>query len=221
MSNAPRDTDLSVYPPNSPWFAKQVNSGTASLTKYTGADDEYAASYAAWDEVPAVGSRIAYDVPQTVRHIRVDLTNTLVTTTGTGTNDGGGTAIVSLPDRNLLVLQAELVGSAVFSGDFATNDDPLIGVGTVQATAGPVATTKQNVIPAVTCTNIVKDAGFAVAGSLQVTLGTNAALLIPDAASQQLFLNVSAPDGQLAAAGTCTFTGYLDLFVLDLANRGS
>lgn len=222
MSNAPRvAADFSLYAPNGPFFAKQVNSGNASLSEYSGAEDEYANMFAAFGEKVAAGSRIAYDLPMTLRKMRVDLNAVSVAVTGTGTDDHGGTAILDLPDRNLLIVQAELVGTATFSGDFATNDDPDIGVGTVVASANPLATTMQNVIPKVDCTNITKDAGFAVAGSLQATTGTNATLLIADAASQQLFLNVSAPDGQLAAAGSCVFTGYLDLFYFDLGNRGS
>jgi len=212
------DTNLTNLKPVAPWFARR-SGADGSQVKFTGAEAAYEDIVRRPTGVVSAGAVSAFDVPVTIRRHRIELSSVLVTVTAA--TDFAGVAIANLPDRNILILQAELVGSAVFSGDYANDDDPVIGVGTAVAAANPIATTAVNVIPATTLTNIVKDAATPVAASFVGSTGAISGLLVADTATTQLFFNVSSPDTQLAADGTCRFTGTLDIWYVDLGNVGS
>lgn len=217
---SPRETSNSnVLEPLNPNFARKVSAVGGSLEKYATAEAQYADISQQPTRAAGEGVTVIMDVPVASRRQRVLLENAVITLTAA--NDFGSLKLVDLPDRNILIKQAELVGSVIAGGDFATGDDPKIGVGTAAASANPIATTAVNVIPLTDYVNIVAGAATAVAQSLQLTLGTNAALFVPDAAGQAIYLNASNTDTQLAADGTLTFNGYFDFWYEDLGNVGS
>lgn len=217
---SPRETPNSnLLEPLGPNFARLTTRAGAAQEKYPTVDDQYNDITRQPTRDAGAGVTVIMDVPAPLRRQRVKLENAVITLTAA--NDYGSLKLVDLPDRNIMILQAELTGTVIAGGDFATNDDPKIGVGTVAASANPIATTAVNVIPLTDYTNIVAGAATAVAQSLQLTLGTDASLLIPDAAAQAIYLNASNTDTQLAADGTLTFNGYFDFWYIDLGNVGS
>lgn len=217
---SPRETHLTNLEPNAPYFARRVASpGQPSLSKWDGVEDQYNDIVRSPTRDPGAGVTVSMDVPVTVRRCRVQLVDAVVSCSAA--NDYGSLKLVDLPDRNVLVLQAELVGTVVFSGDFATNDDPSIGVGTAAASNSTLATTMQNVIAKTDFTNITKDAANAIAASFLGATGDAANLLIADGASNALYLNVGGNGDILADVGTATFNGTLDVWYVDLGNVGS
>ena len=214
---SPRETSNSdSLEPNNPNFARKVATGTASLEKYATVDTQYADVVRQPTRAAGEGVTVIMDVPVTIRRQRVLLENAVITLTAA--NDFGSLKLVDLPDRNIAIFQAELSGTVVAGGDFATGDDPKIGVGQAAASANPIATTAVDVIALTDYTNIVAGAATAVA---QTRLGATAdlnAILIPDAAGSALYLNASNTDTQLAADGTLTFNGFFDFWYVDLGN---
>lgn len=214
-----RETVLSALAPVAPTFTRKLVPGRATLEKFAGVDSEFEDITRGPTRAAGAGVAIAMDVPVVPRKARIDLTNALVTLTAA--NDYGSLKLVDLPDRNILILNAEFTGTVLWGGDFADNDDPVIGIGTTAASASPVASTMVNVIAATTFTNIVVATANDIALTFVGATGSITGLLVADAAGNALYLNVSAPDTQLATDGTATFNGYVDLVYLDLGNRSS
>lgn len=210
---------LNILSPLAPFFRRERNAVNDPSLVRVGVT-EYETSLESPVAIEANGAVLDYDVPAQYRHWRVALT--AFTFTITAANDFGGKAFVTLPDTNLVIFGAELNGDFTFGGDYAANDDVVIGIGTAAAAANPVATTAVDVLPATNLTNITVTTPVEVAAaSRAAAVGAAVGLYIPDAAANQLFLNASSTDTQLAADGTVTFTGYVDIFALDLGNRGS
>lgn len=219
---SPRETPNSnLLEPLGPYFKRRTVTAGAAQEFYPTVADQFAdivRSLAASGNGSA-GSNVIMDVPCTLRRARILLTNVVVTLTAA--NDYGSVKLCDLPDRNILIVQAELTGTVIAGGDFATGDDPKIGVGTAAASANPIATTAQNVVPLANYTDIVAGAATAVAQSMLGSTGDAANLLVADAAGNALYLNASNTDTQLAADGTLTFNGYFDMWYFDLGNVGS
>lgn len=218
---SPREQELGVLAPLAPNFPRKINSASATLEKFSGVEDLYddIVRQPTANATASAGIKLSMDVPSTVRRARFTLENTVVTLTAA--NDYGSVKICDLPDRNILILAAELVATVKFGGDYADNDDPVVGVGTAAASANPIATTAVNVIAASTQTNIVVATANSLALSFLGSLGDAANLLVADGANNALYLNVSSPDTQLAADGTATFNGTFDVWYIDLGNVGS
>lgn len=219
MTSQRETSNSNSFEPNNPLFARKTAPNGASQVKFDTAEDQYADITRSPTRAPGAGVTVIADLPLTLRRQRVLLENVVVTLTAA--DDFGSVKLVDLPDRNIAIFQAELVGSVVAGGDFATNDDPKIGVGSVAASANPIATTAQDVITLVDFTNIVAGAITAVAMSRVGATAALAPLLIGDGAGTALYLNASNTDTQLAADGTLTFNGYFDFWYVDLGNVGS
>lgn len=218
---SPREQELGVLSPLAPNFPRRIDTGKASLEKFSGVDDLYEDinRQPTANAVASAGVKLTMDVPLTVRRARFTLENTVLTLTAA--LDYASVKICDLPDRNILILNAELVGSLVAGGDFAAGDDPSIGVGTAAASANPIATTMQNVIAIAAQTNIDPAVANAIALSFVGATGAITGLLVADGAANALYLNASCTDAQLAANGTLTFNGTFDVWYVDLGNVGS
>lgn len=217
---SPRETPNSdLLEPLGPNFARKVVAEGAALEFYPTAAALYADIVRQPSRAISGGVTPICDVPLTIRRGRLLLTNVVLTLTAA--LDYASIKLLDLNDRNIAVLQAELFGSVVASGDFATGDDPKIGVGSVAASANPIATTAQDVITLVDFTDIVKDAVTPVAMSRLGATAALAPLLIADSAGNAIYLNASNTDTQLAADGTLTFNGYFDYWYVDLGNVSS
>jgi len=216
---SPRELQLGVLAPLAPYFGRKVE--FASNVKYSGAETEV-------DDInrqptaPSGSTTIAlrFDAPVPLRKASFLVENLILTMTAA--NDYIGAKLCDLPDRNVLISNAEFVGTAAFTGDFATNDDPSWGIGTAVASANPIATTAQDVLPIAALTNITAGAATALNAS---RVGASAAdqtnVLVPDSATSALYLNFSCTDTQLASDGTITVNGTFDVYYFDLGNRGS
>ena len=212
------DTNLTNLAAIAPRFRRAVSGNNDPSLTQVGAS-EFESSLEQGSAVAAAGAVLDYDVPAQFRHVRYSLTNTAFTITAA--NDFGGVAFANLPDSNLCIVGAEINGTFSFGGDYAANDDVVFGIGTAAAAANPVATTAVNVIPATNLTDIVL-AGVSVAAVARASaVGAFSGLYVPDAPGNQLFLNASSTDTQLAADGSVTFNGTIDVFYMDFGNRGS
>lgn len=217
---SPRETSNSnSFEPLNPNFPRQASTGQASLQKYSTVDEQYADISQQPTRVAGAGVTVIMDVPLTLRRQRVLLSNAVLTLTAA--NDFASLKLVDLPDRNIVIFQAELFGTVLTGGDFATGDDPVVGVGQAAASTNPIDTTQVDVIPATTYTNIVAATLTAVSQSRLGATGDLNGILIPDAPGSALYLNASNPDTQLAADGTLTFNGFFDFWYVDLGNVSS
>lgn len=215
---APVETNLSNLSVHAPWFARKVNSGSATLEKFSGDETQYAEIRQPLSRAVGAGITLTMDVPVTIRRARFLLENAVVTVSD---QDFGSLKLCDLPDRNIAILQAELVGSVIFAGDYATNDDPDVAVGTAAASNATLATTMVDVIAKVDFDNITAGAANAVAMSRVGATAALSPLLVADGASNALYLNVGNAADQLSADGTATFNGYFDVWYVDLGNVGS
>lgn len=216
-----RESVLSALDPLAPVYGRKPLAHSGHEL-YPNAVSEYQDQGPSPTVNPSVaGVALAYNVPWPVRKVRIDLTDVTVTVVEAGEVDYGSVLLATLPDRNLLILNAEFVGTINFGGDIADNDDGDWGIGTAAASANPITGAMQNIIPVQALDNIDISETLSVAASLQAALGTDATLAVPDGASNGVYLNADIDATQLAADGTLRFNGYLDLYVLDLGNRGS
>jgi hypothetical protein len=177
---------------------------------------------AATTQGPTAGTGVAitFDYPEAVRHMRLTLTGAVVPVDD---SDGeyGGLEILNLPDRNLLILNAEAnlscVKGAVANG-IAAGDSVDFGIGTAIASANTLATTMQNVVPKTTVATNAATVTFAASTFSAVGTGA-AALSVPDTATSKLYLNATTTGGSLMSADdTITATGTVDLWYIDLGN---
>lgn len=212
---SPRETNLSNLAPLAPYFGRKLEGPT--LTKYAGVEDAFEDINRQPTANSAVPARVAVtmDVPVVMRRMQVKLTNAVVTVAAT---DFGSLKILDLPDRNIAIFNAELVGTVLFGGDYVDGDDPAIGVGQTAASDDTLSSTMQDVINIAAQANITA----ATANSLALTKpDPGVAVLVADAAGNALYLNVGNGSDQLADEGTATFNGTLDIWYVDLGNVGS
>lgn len=215
---SPRELELGVLAPLAPNFPRRTVGNT--LTKFDGVEAIYE-DITRQPTEPAAQSKIklTMDVPLAIRRARFSIENLVISVAAA--DDFANAKLCDLPDRNIAILQAELVGSAVFSGDYATNDDPSLGVGTAIASNATLATTMQDVIAKTDFTNITKDAATALAMSRLGATGSLTVLNIGDGAANALYLNVGNNGDVLSDVGTVTVNGTFDLWYVELGNVGS
>lgn len=215
---SPRETpNTDLLEPIGPNFTRRTVAAGAAQEKYPTVEDKWNDINRQPTRAAGAGITVIMDVPVTLRRARVLLQNTVVSLPAA--DDYGSVQLVALPDRNIVIYNAEFVGTVVFGGEFANDDDPTIGVGQAPATNTTLATTMQDIIPVTTFTNIVAGAANAIAVS-KAAPGTG--VLVADSATSALYLNVSGAGDVLSeSAGTATFNGYFDFWYLDLGNESS
>lgn len=215
---SPRELELGVLAPLAPNFPRKLSPGVPTLEKFSGVEDLY-------DDInrqptanpsPSAGIALAMDVPVVMRRQRYVLTNAVVTLAAA--DDFGSLKICDLPDRNIAIWNAELVGSVNFGGDYADGDDPSIGVGQAAASNVTLSSTMVDVIPKTDFANITVANSNAIAATKS---NPGVAVLVADAAGNALYLNVGNGADQLSDVGTATFNGTLDIWYTDLGNVGS
>lgn len=218
---SPRETPNSnLLEPIGPYFKRKVADPGSSLVKYDTVDDQYA------DVVQSLAARgnssgpshVIMDVPVSLRRARILLDNFVVSVAAT---DFGGTKLCDLPDRNIAILQCELVATAKASGDYADADTAGIGIGTVVASNTTLSTTMQDVLNVSTATFTTVANAISLALSRLGATGSLTVLNVGDAATNALFLNVGNAGDELSAVGAVTFNGYVDIWYFDLGNVGS
>jgi hypothetical protein len=168
--------------------------------------------------VAATNAAITYDYPEALRHVRITLTDFVVTVDD---SDGeyGGSAFVTLPDRNIIIVNAEANLSVVkgnVTDGIAAADDITMGIGTAVASNNTLSTTMQNIIPVTTIDTDALTVTFAA--SKFSAVGTAVDIAVPDAANNVLYLNATAVGAVMDADDTLTCTGTIDLWYYDVGN---
>ena len=158
---------------------------------------------------------------EAVQHIRLQLTNFVVTVDD---SDGeyGGSIICYLPDQNILILNAE-VNLSVVKGNatngIASTDDITMGVGTAVASNNTLSTTMQNIIPVTTISTDALTVTFQA--STYSAAGATVAIDVPDSGTTAIYLNATAVGAVMSADDTLTCTGTLDIWAIPLGNVNS
>jgi hypothetical protein len=152
-----------------------------------------------------------------LQKVRLLLTNAVLTVVGA--SDFGSLELLTLPDKNLLVMACEanltLTKGNTATGIVATTDLD-VGIGTAAASATTLATTMINILPKVdadvdSLSDVVKSHSLA---AVPVLLG------VLDGAANKIYLNVAIP-GLITVTDTVTFNGTIDLFLFDLGDVSS
>jgi|DEB19_MinimDraft_3_1074340.scaffolds.fasta_scaffold82216_2 hypothetical protein len=151
-----------------------------------------------------------------VQRITLTLTNVVVTVVS-GATSIGGTAVARLPDKNFVVLNSEVDLVVTKGGDFVTADDIVFSVGSVTAASEALDGADANILGAQD-----KDAqasGFSIEAS---RITSNTASYSPgaiiDSATNDIYLNAACDDDGLAADGTLTFNGTVDIWLAEVGN---
>jgi hypothetical protein len=157
------------------------------------------------------------DQSVSVRRARVTLTNFSISVTAA--LDYGGSKIVDLPNKNMLILGVEVDCSVVKGGVTngivaATALDMAIGTATASSTT--LASTMLNIIEKKDIDTSALTVTFA--GHSNDNATSLAPFKIADGASSALFMNVSVP-GLISANDTLTVTGLVDIYYMDLGKE--
>jgi hypothetical protein len=167
---------------------------------------------------PATGVVQTSNVPASFRHVQLTLTDFVVTVDD---SDGeyGGSSLLTLPDKNLVFVNAE-VNLSVVKGNVATGigatDDISMGVGTAVASNVTLSTTMQNIVPVTAIGTDATTVTFA-ASSFSAN-GAAVLVAVADGASNHLYLNASAGGSAMSVDDTLTCTGTIDLWFYELGN---
>lgn len=156
---------------------------------------------------------------EAVQHVQLTLAGVVINVSDSS-GEYGGTAIMTLQDRNVLILNAEanltMVKGNATNGIGAT-DDFDFGVGTATASNNTLSTTMQNIIPKTTVTTDALSVSFQA--SMFSAVGTGAAFLsVPDGPTNIVYLNAASGGSVMTADDTITATGTIDLWFIDLGN---
>ena len=148
---------------------------------------------------PATGALISH---QGVPVSRARISMTAVSIAVVATNDYGGTKVCVFPTAGLVLVGARLVGTLAADANLATAlaaGTIDIGVGTATASATTLATTMIDYVPKfdVPASGIIASVGVTTQA----------------ASADDIYLNVAAAT---SVDGAVTFTGYLDIFYLDM-----
>lgn len=158
-----------------------------------------------------------FNYGEKIQHIRLTLTNVKVTVVS-GATSIGATVIARLPDQNFIVHNSEINMTVVKGGDFVVGDDLQISVGSATAASEALNGADANILPAQD-KNDGAVAGFAVQASRIVSnTASYAQGSIIDSPTNDIFLNAACDDDGLAADGTLTFTGTLDIWLTPMGN---
>lgn len=175
-------------------------------------DDGYTATTSA----PGTGVTLI-DEALSTRRMRLTLSDFSVAITAA--LDYGGTKLVDLPDKNILILGAEVDCTLTKGG--TTNGleaatDINVGIGTATASNATLSSTMQNIIEVTAYT------ANTITHEFEVHANDNSTSVMPivlaDGASNALFLNLAA---SITADDTMTASGIIDFFWIDLGNLSS
>jgi hypothetical protein len=157
------------------------------------------------------------DQAMTVRRARLQLTNTVISVTGT--LDYGSVKIVDLPNRNMLIMGVE-VDCTVVKGNAATgiiNSTTLdMAIGTAQASSTTLASTMINIIEKKDIDTVALSVAFT--GHSNDNATSIAPFKIADGASSALYMNVACAT-VITVNDTLTVTGTVDIFYMDLGKE--
>jgi hypothetical protein len=154
-----------------------------------------------------------------VRKARLTLTNFSIAVTAA--LDYGGSKLLDLPDRNLMLLGMEVDCVVTKQGNtngIVAATDLDMGIGTATASSTTLSSSMVNVIEKVDLDTNALAVDFEAHSSDQSTAVYP--LKIADGASIALFMNVAAVGG-VTADSSVTVTGTIDIFYVDLGNLSS
>jgi hypothetical protein len=162
--------------------------------------------------VVSVGDNVAY-----ARRARLTLTNFAIAILAA--NDYGGSKLLDLPDRNIMLLGMEV--DCVVTKQGNTNGvvaatDINMSIGTGVAAATPLAGTAIDVIEATAITADALAVDFEKHSNDQSTISFPKKLA--DSATLALFMNIT---GAITADSSVSVTGVIDIFYIDLGNLSS
>lgn len=165
---------------------------------------------------PGTGVVSIQDQMVTVRRARLTLSGLSVAVTAAA--DYGGTKLLDLPDSNIVILGADVNLTATKGGTtngIVAATDVNIGVGTATASNATLSSTMQNLVNVFAVTT---DALEVAVDRHSADNSSPAPLVLPNGASNALFLNVAAA---ITANDTIAFSGTIDLFYVDLGAQSN
>ncbi len=148
----------------------------------------------------------------TVRRCRVTLTNFAIAVLAA--QDYGGTKILDLPFKNMLIFGIEVncqVTKQANTNGIVAATDITMGIGTAVASASTLATTMINVIEATAMTADTVTVDFQKHTNDQSTAVFP--LKVADGANTALFMNIAAA---ITADSSVSVNGTIDIFYMDL-----
>jgi hypothetical protein len=157
----------------------------------------------------AVGDNV-----HTVRRARLTLTNFSIAVTQA--LDYGGSKLVDLPDRNMLLLGVEVDCTVVKQGNtngIVAATDLDMAVGTATASNATLASAMINVIEKVDIDTDALSVAFEAHSNDNAT--STFPLRVADGASTALFMNISCA---ITADSSVTVSGTIDIYYVDLGN---
>jgi hypothetical protein len=162
--------------------------------------------------VVSVGDNVAY-----VRRARLTLTNFAIAVLAA--NDYGGSKLLDLPDRNIMLLGMEVDCVVTKQGNtngIVAATDINMSIGTGVAAATPLAGTAIDVIESTAMTADALAVDFEKHSNDQSTISFPKKLA--DSATLALFMNIT---GAITADSSVSVTGIIDIFYIDLGNLSS
>jgi hypothetical protein len=168
-------------------------------------------------EVGAATVKIA-DQSMTYRRARITLTAFQIAVLNA--NDYGGSKLLDLPDRNIMLLGCEVdcvVTKAGTTNGIVAATDITMGIGTATATASTLATTMIDVIEATAMTADTLAVDFEKHSNDQAT--ATFPKRIVDSPTAALYMNITT--GNITADDSVAVTGTIDIFYVDLGNLAS
>jgi hypothetical protein len=157
---------------------------------------------------------------QTLMVRRARLTLTAFQIAVLNANDYGGSKLLDLPDRNIMLLGCEVdcvVTKAGTTNGIVAATDITMGIGTATATASTLATTMIDVIEATAMTADTLAVDFEKHSNDQST--ATFPKRIADGPTAALFMNITT--GNITADDSVAVTGTIDIFYVDLGNLAS
>lgn len=160
---------------------------------------------------PGTGVQIN-DTLLTVRRARLTLSNFTISVANA--SDFGGTKLLDLPNRNLMLLGAEVNCTVVKQGNtngIVAATDITMGIGTAVASASTLSGSMINVIEATAITADTLSVAFQKHSNDQST--ASFPLKLADGTAS-LFMNLTP--GNITADSSVTVSGTIDIFYVDL-----
>lgn len=158
-----------------------------------------------------------YDQMVTVRRLRLVLSGFTIAVLEA--NDYGGTKLVDLADRNLMLLGMEVDCVVTKQGNtngIVAATDITVSIGTAVAAATPLASTAIDVIETASLTADALAVDFEAHSNNQSTVPFPKKLA--DSATLALYMNAAA---SITADSSLSVSGIIDIFYIDLGNLSS
>lgn len=162
------------------------------------------------------GVRIS-DNTALIRRARLTLTNFAITVAAA--SDFGGTKLLDLPDRNIMLLGMEVDCVVTKQGNtngIVAATDISMAIGTGVAAATPLAGTAIDVIETASLTTDALAVDFEAHSNNQSTVPFPKK--IADSATAALYMNIAAA---ITADSSVSVSGIIDIFYIDLGNLSS